>query len=169
MIDYNQSLTPPEAIRRILAIADAGIDLAWVEEPVPAEDFAGHAAVRAKVPTPIQTGENWWFPADAARAIDAGISDHAMLDIMKIGGFTGWRRAAAMAEAASMPVSSHLFLEASAHALATTPNAHLVEVLDIAGTVLQSPHQVARGTLAPRGPGLGIAWDEDAVARHLLT
>ena len=45
MVDFNQSLTAPEALRRIRALAR--FDLAWVEEPVPAEDLAGHARVRA--------------------------------------------------------------------------------------------------------------------------
>lgn len=169
MADYNQSLSAPEAIRRILAIEDAGLDLAWIEEPVAAEDYAGHRAVRAAVTTAIQTGENWWMPDDAARAAQAEISDHAMLDIMKIGGLTGWQRAASIAAAASLPVSSHLFVEASAHALALTPNAHLLEYLDVAAAVLADPYRIEDGTLTPRGPGFGIAWDETAVAAHAFT
>ena len=66
MVDYNQSRDAQEAIRRIERIAD--YDLAWVEEPVPAEDFQGHARVRAASPVPIQTGENWWFAQDMAMA-----------------------------------------------------------------------------------------------------
>ena len=66
MVDYNQSLTAPEALRRIRALAR--FDLEWVEEPVPAEDLAGHARVRAASPVPIQTGENWWFGHDMAHA-----------------------------------------------------------------------------------------------------
>lgn len=166
MVDYNQSLTVPEAIRRIERLAE--YDLQWVEEPVPAEDLAGHAAVRDAGLVPIQTGENWWFPEDMARAVAAGASDFAMLDLMKIGGISGWLRAAGQAEGASLPVSSHLFAEASAHALAVTPTAHFLEYLDIAGAVLADPPGIEDGTLLPRGPGLGLAWDEDAVARYAL-
>jgi mandelate racemase len=165
MVDYNQTLTVPEAKRRIRRLAEH--DLTWVEEPVPAEDLAGHAAVRAGVETGIQTGENWWFPEDIARAVAAGASDFAMLDLMKIGGISGWLRAAGQAEGASLPVSSHLFIEASAHALALTPTAHFLEHLDVASAVLREPPQVVDGRVAPRGPGLGINWDEAAVARHL--
>ena len=135
MVDYNQSLTVPEAVRRIERLAD--YDLHWVEEPVPAEDLAGHAAVRAVSPVPIQTGENWWFPQDMAKAIAAQACDLAMPDIMKIGGVTGWLRAAGQAEAASLPVSSHIFIEASAHVLAVTPTCHWLEYLDIAAGVLK--------------------------------
>ncbi len=164
MVDYNQSLTVPEALRRIRRLAD--FDLDWVEEPVPAEDLTGHAEVRAASPVPIQTGENWWFPQDMTRAVAAHASDFAMLDIMKIGGVSGWLRAAGQAEAASLPVSSHLFVEASAHVLAVTPGAHWLEYLDVAGAVLQERVAVDRGAVTPRGPGLGIDWDETAVARY---
>jgi mandelate racemase len=166
MVDYNQSLTVPEAVRRIERLAD--YDLHWVEEPVPAEDLAGHAAVRAVSPVPIQTGENWWFPQDMAKAIAAQACDLAMPDIMKIGGVTGWLRAAGQAEAASLPVSSHIFIEASAHVLAVTPTCHWLEYLDTAAAVLKEPMPVADGKIAARGPGLGIEWNEDAVRQYAL-
>jgi mandelate racemase len=164
MIDYNQSLSAPEAIRRLQALKP--YDLAWVEEPVPAEDLVGHAAVRAARLIPVQTGENWWFAADMAKAIQAGATDHAMPDLMKIGGITGWLKAAALAEAASLPVSSHVFIEASAHALAVTPGALYLEYLDKAAPILEEPLPVIDGTVTARGPGLGMEWDERAVAKY---
>ncbi len=128
-----------------------------------AEDLAGHARVRAAKGAPIQTGENWWFPAGMAAAIAANASDHAMPDLMKIGGVTGWMTAAGLAAAAGLPVSSHIFAEASAHVMAVTPAAHLVEWLDLAGAVLAEPMQVIQGQVTPRGPGLGMEWEERAV------
>jgi mandelate racemase len=164
MVDYNQSLTVPEAIRRIERLAP--FDLHWVEEPVAAEDLAGHALVRMAVSVPIQTGENWWLAADMAHAIAAGACDCAMLDLMKIGGVTGWLGAMGQAQAASIPVSSHLFVEASAHVLAVTPTAHWLEFLDVAGAILVEPPPVTLGRVTARGPGLGITWNEKAVARY---
>lgn len=166
MVDYNQSLSVPEAIRRLRCLADC--DILWVEEPVPAEDLAGHAAVRQACDLAVQTGENWWFPEDAARAIAAKASDFVMLDLMKIGGVTGWMRAAAQAAAASLPVSSHLFAEASAHVLAATPGAHFLEHLDLAAAVLADPPPVVEGTVTARGPGLGLEWDARAVEKYAL-
>jgi hypothetical protein len=99
----------------------------------------------------VQTGENWWFPRDMQKALSAGASDFAMLDVMKIGGITGWLRAAGQAEAASLPVSSHIFVETSAHALAVTSTAHWIEHLDIAGAVLAERCEVLDGTIAARG------------------
>ena len=166
MVDYNQSLRPADAQDRIERLAE--YDIHWVEEPVPAEDLEGHARVRMESPVRIQTGENWWFPRDMAKSIAAGASDFVMLDIMKIGGVTRWLSAMGQAEAASLPVSSHLFVEASAHVLPVTPTAHWLEYLDVAGSILAEKPLVVDGSLTALGPGLGIRWDEDAVRRYAV-
>jgi mandelate racemase len=164
MVDFNQSLDAAEAIRRIRAIEP--FEPYWIEEPVKAEDLAGHAQVRASVGTPIQTGENWWFPAGMAAALAAGACDFAMPDVMKIGGISGFTEAAALAAAAGVPLSSHLFIEASAHVLAAAPGAHFIEYLDLAGAVLEKPVEVVDGTISATGPGLGIEWNEAAIERY---
>ena len=166
MLDFNQSLDPAEATYRIARLAP--YDLHWIEEPVPQENLQGHAQVRATSPTPIQSGENWWFPRGFAEAIAAGASDFIMPDLMKVGGVTGWLRVAAQAEAASIPMSSHLFAEASSHMLAVTPTAHWLEVLDLARTILAAPVEIVDGTVTARGPGLGLEWDETAVAKYAV-
>ncbi|HSW21637.1 MAG TPA: enolase C-terminal domain-like protein, partial [Burkholderiaceae bacterium] len=144
----------------------APYDLAWVEEPVPAEDLIGHAAVRASGLAPVQTGENWWFAADMAKAVEAKACDHAMPDIMKIGGVTGWQRAAALAEAAGLPISSHLFPEISAHLLAASPTAHWLEYVDWAEPILQTPLRIHNGeAVIADVPGSGIEWNEAALER----
>jgi len=167
MVDYNQSLNPAEAIRRIRTIEP--YDITWVEEPVPAEDFQGHAEVRRAVNVSIQTGENWWFPRDAERALSAGACDMMMPDLMKIGGITGWLSVMGMASAASMPVSSHIFIEASAHVLPVTPTCHFLEFMDFGHSVLAEPYAVVNGQVTPKGPGLGMTWNEDAVAKYAMT
>ena len=166
MLDFNQSLDPSEASRRIIRLAP--YDLHWIEEPVAAENLGGHARVRETSPISIQSGENWWFPRGFAEAIAAGASDFIMPDLMKVGGITGWLRVAGQAEAASIPMSSHLFAEASSHMLAVTPTAHWLEVLDLARAILAEPIEIVDGTITARGPGLGLSWDEAAVAKYLV-
>jgi mandelate racemase len=166
MLDFNQSLDPSEASRRIDRLA--AYDLHWIEEPVAAENLQGHAKVRRTSPISIQSGENWWFPRGFAEAIAADASDFIMPDLMKVGGVTGWLRVAGQAEAASIPMSSHLFAEASAHMLAVTPTAHWLEVLDLARAILAEPIEIVDGAVTARGPGLGLSWDEAAVAKYLL-
>jgi mandelate racemase len=167
MSDYNQSLSVAEALRRTEALAGEG--LAWVEEPTLADDYAGHARIRAKARMPIQIGENWWGPQEMGAAIAAGACDLAMPDAMKIGGVTGWLRAAALADAAGLPLSSHLFPEISAHLLAVSPTCHWLEYVDWASPVLQEPLRIEHGrAIVGDAPGCGIAWDEDAVRRYLV-
>jgi len=166
MIDYNQSMDVETALSRAARLAE--YDIYWLEEPVPADDLSGHAQVRAKSPIRIQTGENWWYPTGAANAINAGASDYVMPDMMKIGGFTGWRAAAKTAETAGLPISSHAFVEVSVHALAATPGAHWLEYLDKARPILKEPYDAIDGAVTPRGPGLGIEWDPKKVAEFAV-
>lgn len=161
MVDYNQSLTVGEATKRLKALAE--FDLTWAEEPVAAEDLQGHHAVRIGSPVKIQTGENWWFPAAAANAIAVGASDYVMPDVMKIGGITGWMKTAAIAEGHGLGVSSHAFVEASAHALAATPGADWLEYLDKASPLLIEGLEPEDGFVTARGPGLGMTWNRARV------
>ncbi|AEV82610.1 mandelate racemase [Actinoplanes sp. SE50] len=164
MADYNQSLTVTEAIERVRVLDHEG--LYWIEEPTTAEDFAGHARIAEAAVTPIQLGENWWGVSDLAKSIAARAGDHAMLDVMKIGGVTGWLRAMAVADAAGLPVSSHTFPEFSSHLLGVTPSATYLEYLDHARPILTEPVVARDGQvwIADR-PGAGITWDEAAIAR----
>jgi mandelate racemase len=164
-VDYNQSLSVPEASRRIDALTTEGIG--WVEEPTLQEDLNGHSTIRSRSRIPIQMGENWCEPTDMQRALAAGACDLAMVDAMKIGGVTGWLRAASLAQTAGIPLSSHIFQEVSVHLLAVTPTAHWLERMDLAGPILASPTVFVDGNAqCPQAPGIGIAWNEDAVAKY---
>jgi mandelate racemase len=92
-----------------------------------------------------------------------------MLDVMKIGGITGWLCAIGQTEAAGLPVSSHLFPEISAQLLAISPQAHWLEYQDWAAPILQRPLEVKDGFAIPQKEvGYGIARDKDAVKRYRL-
>jgi mandelate racemase len=165
MSDYNQSLSVAEARRRAAALEGEG--LYWVEEPIRADDYSGHAQVRRGTKTPIQIGENWWGPHDMAKSIEAGSSDYVMPDAMKIGGVTGWLRAAALAESAGLPLSSHLFPEISTHLLSVSPTSHWLEYVNWASPILEEPLREEDGyALTPAASGVGITWDEEAVRRY---
>jgi len=166
-VDYNQSLSVTGASERVRFLDDEG--LYWIEEPTRADDFAGHARIAEEARTPIQIGENWWGPHDVQKSLEAGACDYGMPDAMKIGGVTGWLRAAALAETVGLPITSHIFPEISSHLLAASPTAHRLEYLDIAGPILKEPVRIEDGhALVPEGPGIGLEWDEEAVSRFLL-
>lgn len=167
MVDFNQSLSVAEAKRRIRALDDLGIN--WVEEPIPMDDLEGQAEIRRVAKIPIQAGENWWAPRDAARSIRAQATDFIMVDLMKIGGVTGWLQTSALADVAGLPMSSHIFPEVSARCLAATPTAHWLEYLDVASPILQNPISVTDGKVIVSGDlGSGISWREDAVDKYLV-
>jgi mandelate racemase len=168
MVDFNQALTVAEALRRGRMIDDEG-GVYWIEEPIRADDFAGAARVAREVATPIQLGENFMGPEQMAQALAAGACDYVMPDAQRIGGVSGWLRAAALAQGAGAEMSSHLFPEVSCHLLAATPTCHWLEYVDWANPVLQQPVELKDGhVIIPSQPGSGIAWDEKAVARYAL-
>ncbi|WP_119167669.1 enolase C-terminal domain-like protein [Algihabitans albus] len=163
-VDFNQTLTLAEAKHRVPPLED--FDLEWIEEPLPWDDYRGHAAVAAETALPIQQGENCWGAGDFDKALEAGLDAVFMPDAMKIGGVTGWQRTAGLAAARGVQVSSHLFPEISSHLLAATPTAHWLEYVDWAAPVLAEPFAVTDGVGRPsEAPGIGIAWDETAAKR----
>ena len=165
MVDFNQALTVAEAVRRGRLIDDEG-GVLWIEEPVRADDLAGNARVAREVHTPIQIGENFMGPEHMAQALAALACDYVMPDAQRIGGVTGWMRAAALAQGAGMEMSSHLFPEVSCQLLAVTPTCHWLEFVDWAEPVLQQPLAVKDGFVAvPEKPML---WNEEAVRRYAL-
>jgi mandelate racemase len=167
MVDFNQSLNVRDAIARARALRDA--NLTWIEEPTLASEFDAHARISAAISQPVQIGENWWGPSDAAKSLAAKASAYAMPDAMKIGGVGGWQRATALCAAHGVPVSSHLFVEISAHLLAATPGRHYLEYLDMAGPILAARARVEAGRVWPSSaPGTGIAWNEEAVKRYAI-
>ena len=90
-----------------------------------------------------------------------------MPDFMRIGGITGWLRAAAIAGAAGIPISTHLYPEVAAHVMRATETAHWLEWQDWADPILQTPYEIKAGMLhIPDVPGVGLVWDEDAVAAN---
>jgi mandelate racemase len=82
---------------------------------------------------------------------------------------SGWLRAAAIAHAYGIDMSSHLFPEYSAHLLAVTPTSHWLEYMDWATPILAEPLRVEHGhVMIPDRPGSGITWNEDAVKRYAV-
>jgi mandelate racemase len=164
MVDYNQALSVAEAIRRGRALDAEGVY--WIEEPIRHDDYSGCAKVAREVVTPVQIGENFSQSYDMRKALDAGASDYVMPDLERIGGVTGWQRAAALAHAEGLPMSSHLYPEVSVHLLAATPTAHWLEYVDWMRAVIAEPLEIRDGMAIPNGrPGLGVEWIGDAVRK----
>src|SRR5205823_6683630 len=95
MVDYNQALTFVQALERGRALDSEGV--AWIEEPIRHDDFRNCAELARELATPIQIGENFSLPEQMREAILARASDFVMPDLERIGGVSGWQRAATLA------------------------------------------------------------------------
>jgi len=167
MADYNQALTTAEAVARGGALQSEGVT--WLEEPIRHDDYRGNAQIAQALDLPLQLGENFNGPLEMEKALDAHACDLVMPDLARIGGITGWMQAAAIAQRHGMPMSSHLMPEASAHALAATPTGDWLEYVDWMDVLLTEPLRIESGSaVMPARPGVGMTWDERAVAKYRL-
>lgn len=162
MVDFNQGLNLAEALQRCHMIDNHG--LAWIEEPLVYDNLDGHAQLAAELKTPIQIGENFYGPRELHKALQKKACDLVMPDFMRIGGVTGWLRAAAIAGAAGVPISTHLYPEVAAHVMRATETAHWLEWQNWADPILQKPFEIRDGLLRiPDTPGVGLEWNEAVV------
>ena len=163
MVDFNQGLTLDEALHRCHALDDLG--LTWIEEPIVYDNLDGYAHLAAELKTPIQMGENFYGPRELHKALQRKACDLVMPDFMRIGGVSGWLRAAAIAGAAGVPVSTHLYPEVAAQVMRVTETAHWLEWQNWADPILLKPYEVRDGLLhIPNVPGTGLEWNENGVA-----
>lgn len=164
MVDYNQALGLNEALERGRALDGEGIY--WLEEPIRHDDYTGAATLARELKVPVQIGENFSEASGMATALAADAADYVMPDLERIGGVTGWQRAAALAAVNRIEMSSHLFPEVSAHLLAATPTCHYLEYVDWANALVEEPLKIVDGNaVVPDRPGNGLTWNKDTVAR----
>jgi len=164
MTDFNQGLDLGEALLRLHALDGEGLQ--WFEEPIAYDNFDGCAQLARELKTPIQIGENLYGSRSFYKAVQAKAADLYMPDLMRIGGVTGFMRCAAIAGAAGIPISSHLYPEVSAHLLRASESAHWLEWRDWAHPFIAEPFAVRNGMVhVPDRAGSGIEWDEAAVSK----
>ncbi len=167
MVDFNQALSFADAMRYGAALDSEGVY--WIEEPIRHDDYRHYALLAQATTTPIQIGENFTGLQPMAAALEASACDYVMPDLDRIGGVTGWMRAAGLAAAYNREMSSHLFPEVSAHLMAATPTRHWLEYVDWANPILQEPITIVDGNaVIPARPGHGMTWDQDAVKKFRL-
>ncbi len=173
MLDVNCPWTPAEAIRMGRALAE--YDLAWLEEPVwPPEDYRGLAEVAAALEVPIAAGENEATAVGFRELLAGRAADILQPSVTKVGGLGEAKKVCALAAAWNREVVPHSFylgpgLAATLHLIAATPGIRWVELAaaELATPLLTEPVRAVDGWVAvPTGPGLGVAVNEEALARH---
>ena len=162
MVDANQSMTAAEAIRRARLFAP--LDLGWLEEPLPADDIDGHARLARATSIPIAVGESLYSVAQFREYLQRGAASVVQVDAARIGGITPWLKVAHLAEAFGVDVCPHFLMELHVSLAAAVPNGRFVEHIPQLRAITTRPMSVVDGrAVAPDEPGLGIAWDRDAM------
>jgi L-alanine-DL-glutamate epimerase-like enolase superfamily enzyme len=168
MTDANQGLSRSESVRR--ANAFAGLDLAWIEEPLPAEDVAGHRQLREHTTIPVAVGESMYHLAQFREYLEQGACSIVQPDVARIGGITPWIKVAHLAEAFGVVVCPHFLMELHVSLCAAVPNAAWVEYIPQLDDITTSRIAVRDGyAIPPSAPGLGIDWDWPEIARRQKT
>jgi L-alanine-DL-glutamate epimerase-like enolase superfamily enzyme len=162
MVDANQSLTAPEAIRR--ARTYEPLDIAWFEEPLPADDLSGHARLARSTSVPIAVGESLYSTGQFAEYLTAGAAGIVQVDAARVGGITPWLKVAHTAEAFNVHVAPHFLMELHASLACAVPAATYVEHIPQLDAITHSALVIEDGQVVPpETPGLGIAWNWDAI------
>jgi muconate cycloisomerase len=174
--DANCGLTLADARRYAERTREA--DLLFLEQPLAHDDLEGFAALARAAPVPIGVDEGIHSIADVeahARCGAGGVS----LKLIKLGGMTAALEAAMLCRRLGLRVNvAAKIAESSIASAAAVHLACAVPAVDwgvslthfyLAEDLVRRPLPMGDGGVSlPLGPGLGIAVDENAVARFAL-
>jgi L-alanine-DL-glutamate epimerase-like enolase superfamily enzyme len=165
MCDINQRWDVRQAISIGSRVEE--YHLFWLEDVVAHDDYPGLAAVAAALHTPIAAGEYVYGLVPFRHMLEARSVDIVMVDVLRAGGITQWMKIAGMAEAFNLPVVSHLIPEVHVHLIAAIPNGLTVEYMPWTLRLFEETPALQNGQLVvPSKPGLGLAFDQDAIKRY---
>ncbi|QDY71508.1 mandelate racemase/muconate lactonizing enzyme family protein [Qingshengfaniella alkalisoli] len=163
MTDANQGFTRDMALRRAEVLRP--FDLAWIEEPLPADDVAGHEALVNSARMPVAVGESLYSIRHFRDYMARGACNIVQVDVGRIGGITPWLKVAHAAEAFDIPVCPHFLMELHVSLVCAVPNGRYVEYIPQLDELTNSQLAIERGRAqAPMQPGIGIDWDFDALS-----
>ena len=130
-------------------------------------NIEGCAEVRRAVPMDIATGETNFGTAESARLLQQGATDILMPNLQRVGGITGWRKVAAMAELHRIPMASHVYGEIGVHLMCGVPNALTLEVVPWWPKLFNESLSIKDGLASPPSkPGLGLTLDSAFIDAH---
>jgi L-alanine-DL-glutamate epimerase-like enolase superfamily enzyme len=167
MVDANQAFTVSEAIRRARLFEP--LDLAWFEEPMPAEDLRGHMRLSSSTSLPVAVGESIYHASHFREYLANDACSIVQVDVARIGGITPWLKVAHMAESFNMSVCPHYLMEIHVSLCAAVPNAQWVEYIPQLTDLTTTAMRIEDGHAYPaEAPGLGIAWDMSEIKKRLI-
>lgn len=165
MCDINQLWNVNQAIdigRRV-----EEYHLFWLEDVVARDDYQGLARVADALTTPIAAGEYVYGIRPFRHMLEARSVDIVMIDLLRVGGITQFRKVAGMAEAFNLPVVSHLIPEIQVHNIAAIPNGLTVEYMPWTLRLFEETPEIVGGEIVvPDRPGLGLRFDQDVIKKY---
>jgi L-talarate/galactarate dehydratase len=168
MIDANQGWT----VKKSIAIAPHLLDLGvtWLEEPVAAQDYLGQAEIRENTAINVVAGESLFTLTEMFELMRNRCVDVLNPDLQRCGGISELLQVCALANAYRIPVSSHVFTEASVHIMAAAPTAmHAEYVPDWWRGIFTREPAIADGMFRLGDePGLGVEFDHGFIERHVV-
>lgn len=158
MVDANQAFSRAEATRRARVLEE--FNIAWFEEPMPADDVMEHVRLAASTCVPIAVGESLYSLSQFKDYLTLGGASIVQVDVARIGGITPWLKVAHMAEAYNVPVCPHFLMELHVSLVCAIPNAPWLEYIPQLDDITSTGMRMERGRAFPSTePGLGIEWD----------
>ena len=168
MCDINQLWNVNQAIEVGRRVEE--YHLFWLEDVVAHDDYPGLARVADALTTPIAAGEYVYGITPFRHMLEARSIDIVMIDLLRVGGITQWRKVAGMAEAFDLPVVSHLIPEIHVQLVAAVPNGLTVEYMPWSLRLFEDTPAIVDGQMVvPDRPGLGLSFSEDAIKRYEVT
>ena len=165
-IDANQAWNAKQAVRILNQMQDTGLDIEFVEQPVPAADLEGMQYVTRHADVPVLADESVFSPADALKIMQTGAADLVNIKLMKCGGITNALRIAAAAEVYGVECMIGCMLEAKVSVNAAVELAcakKIITKIDLDGPVLCSEDHILGGAVfneknitVSDAPGMGI-------------
>lgn len=167
MYDVNQTWSVSRAIRACRAIEP--YELAWIEDPTNMEDVAGQRQIRERGTVPICSGEYHYSLSSLARLVESQAVDYLMVDLLRVGGITPFRKIAGFAETVGIQIASHLIPEVYSQCIAAIPNGLIVEGIPWTEMLFDGAPGLVNGELELRDdPGHGLTIREDVARRYSL-
>lgn len=165
--DANQVFNVDEAIRR--ARAYEPLDIGWFEEPLTADDIEGHRRLVEHTSLPIAVGESIYSHLHFREYLERHACSIVQVDAGRVGGITPWLKVAHMAEAFNIAICPHFLMELHVSLCAAVPSARWVEYIPQLDDLTAERMIIRNGMAVPSSaPGLGIAWDFEAIDRQVV-
>lgn len=162
MVDANQQWDHAQALR--VGQALESLDLTWIEEPLSAYDYVGHASLTQRLGTPIATGEMLSSQAEHDQLMDHRAVTYLQPDAPRVGGITPFLKIASRAERLGLKMAPHFVMEIHVHLSAAYPHETWVEHIEWLEPLFNERLVIASGYMhVPQTHGLGWSLSEQAM------